>query len=793
MLRLLLDGNEMDLYEDVSVNLTLQFSDVQNVNSPTGSFSQTFRIPATANNLDYLGAIDDTTAVDIVNVKQRIPAEILSDTIPILSGFCQVKAVYLQKERYADIELVFFGGAIDLKTALSGKMLTDIDLSAYDHLLNLTNVQQSWGSSGIAPEIRYGLIDKGFNWSSENPPWTDADGLWQGELTPFIQIKTVFDAIMADAGFTYDSDFFDTTGTGAFSEMYMPCLNGTASLSTDGQEDETCAMGKDGDRVGTYPLGPLHLKDDILNATDPSDNWTQSTPPTPTHFFTAPYTGHYKIRFKAKWSMAAGSAHFMKMYLYKNGSSVATLVDTTSSGGTAFAFPVTNRNYDMEWDDEEWNAGIVYGGLNTPYVYGQGFLLESGDTISIYRETNGTSTTIWGGGTNTPEVGKWHTTSLEVYEVGSPLSGQTITMSENLPDLSQLDFIVGLQRMFNLVFVPDKNKPNHLLIEPFTDYTSAGTTKDWTDKVDYSKDLTIRPTTDLQKQEYLWTYSEGKDFLSTSIQSALGRVYGRYRITEPDNDFAKGTQSIKPSFGQFLTTLIPGSTKAIHRSLMPDGTIVQDPLPMVAYWHGLSEQFGTWYLRDDSGTTGSGSAYFPSFSNYSTDFADITDKDLNYGMEPPFFPVTTNPVNTLYISHWAQYVAELYSDEARIMTCTMRLSKQELADFEFSDNIYLKDSYWRVLKINYDTNVEGTARVELIKILSDVNICEDTPTAWDERLNFIRFNSSTSGSPDFGSKNCCEFYGFKWMANTKAVAGVTPTFLCRPLLQTTPNTSDETS
>jgi hypothetical protein len=47
MLRLLLDGNEMDLYEDVSVNLTLQFSDVQNVNSPAGSFSQTFRIPAT--------------------------------------------------------------------------------------------------------------------------------------------------------------------------------------------------------------------------------------------------------------------------------------------------------------------------------------------------------------------------------------------------------------------------------------------------------------------------------------------------------------------------------------------------------------------------------------------------------------------------------------------------------------------------------------------------------------------------------------------------------------------------
>ena len=129
------------------------------------------------------------------------------------------------------------------------------------------------------------------------------------------------------------------------------------------------------------------------------------------------------------------------------------------------------------------------------------------------------------------------------------------------------------------------------------------------------------------------------------------------------------------------------------------------------------------------GVTTASSAYFPSFSNYSTDYVDIGDKDLNFGMEQSFIPVDLAPWRTLYFTYWAQYVKELYSEEARIMKCTMRLSKGDLAAFEFSDRIYIRDSYWRVLKLSYDANVEGVCQVELIKELSDVTICADTPTS----------------------------------------------------------------
>ena len=210
---------------------------------------------------------------------------------------------------------------------------------------------------------------------------------------------------------------------------------------------------------------------------------------------------------------------------------------------------------------------------------------------------------------------------------------------------------------------------------------------------------------------------------------------------------------------------------------------------MIAYWTGLTDRFGDWYLEDDLSSPGTVTyTTMPIFSNFESSFPTISDKDLNFGMEQPFVPIEVNPANTLYFEYWAQYVAELYSNEARIMTCTMRLSKQELADFEFSDNIYLKDSYWRVLKINYDSNVEGTARVELIKILSDIEICADIPTGWDDRFQYVLFNGSTPASPDIGSQACCEKYGYQWV-NVGIIVGAPSTTLCQPRPTTLPPTT----
>ena len=737
MLRLILDGTEVDLYENESVNLTLQFADVQNINSSTGSFSQTFRLPATDNNLDFFGPIDKASGVGVKNPKERIPAELVSGTTPILRGFCQIKAIYLQKEKYADIEVVFFAGAVDLRSQLAGKMLTDLNLSSYDHTLTKSNIEASWLGLFIGPDIRYGLIDKGFNWSfPDSPPWNEDDALEQGELTPFIQVKVIFDAIMDAAGFTYDSDFFDTTGAGNFDRLYMPVYNGSVSPLSDDDQQATVRVALDADYTsGT--LATLDLSDQATGAVDDDDNWNETL-----HRFVAPYTGLFSVTVVYSYSHAAvgGSCN---IYIYKDGTE---LVEVPTPNHIAY-----NATYNID------------------------VVLESGDYLELKGQISAPTGTpkIFGNDT----VGEGVRT--EMYITSSPpYSGQDIDMAANMPEMSQIDFVLGLQRMFNLVLVPDQHKPDHLIIEPFNDYTSTGTAKDWTNKVDFSKDVTLTPTTDLQRQQYRWTYKAGGDFISDQIQKSLERVYGAYRVLDAENDFATGDQRVETPFGQYMTSLIPGSQFPIHRSLKANGSKVDKPLPMVAYWHGTSTNYGEWYLYDDSHVVDGPITYFPSFSNLSTDFASVDDKDLNFGMEAPFFPIEANPANTLYFEYWAQYVTELYSEEARLLKCTIRLTRQDLNDFEFSDRIFIRDSYYRVLKLSYDANVEGVCSVELIKELSDIEVCADVPTGFDDRNNVITFNNSGT---DYGSRTCCELYGYEWVQYVDGGVGYQR---CKPRQQT---------
>ena len=778
MLRLTLEGHEIDLYEDVSVNLTLQFTDLQNVNSPAGSFSQTFRVPATDNNLDYFGPINETTSVGVSNVKQRIPAQLLRDSLPLISGFCQIKSIYLQKEKYADIELVFFGGAVDLKSAVGDGMLSDLDLSSLNHELNQTNLENSWtASTGIAPYIRYGLVDRGFNWSQEgddagNPPWRSDRGIYQNQFTPFVSLYSLMDAVMSAAGFTWESDFLvDPASASATQDMYMPCVNGNTYPEAEEQASANCVAINSTqvtENSGNTQTGTLELDDTISDAWDAGGNFNATT-----HRYTAPRTARYSLRVKL-CVIGYDSTHTtrIRVYLYKNGSELDKVYD--------LQLPTSSNQYTQ-------TATFTYSGYgNGPVGYNRdGIDLVSGDYLELRYEVDNYGIIRANGSLFS------NTTVFFVDDASPATSGFDVDIAASLPELKQIDFLVGLQKMFNLIFVPDKNKPNHLIIEPFQDYVATGTQYDWTSKVDYSKDVTIKPTTDLQKKETLWTYKKGGDFISDAVQKSLDRVYGEYKITEPSNDFAKGNQKIETTFGQYMMSVIPGMDIPIHRSVQADGQAVKKPLPMVAYWTGLSSVYGDWYLEKDISVGGTATMTdLPIFSNYSARTAGIASKDLNYGAERPFIPIEVNSPNTLYFEYWAQYATELYATEARIMNCTMRLDSVDLAGFEFSDKIFIKDEYWRVMKIEYDANVEGLCKVELIKILSDVAICADIPTGYDRANQYVLFNSSTSGSPDFGSQTCCERYGYEWVTIPigGSPGGTSPMSLCRARLITNPPT-----
>ena len=167
-----------DYFEAEPINYNLRFSDVQNIQAPSGSFTQTMSLPFTNSLQVRLGFIDKPgyIAKDEDNLddrttifKKKYPAALGTNGTPVILGYIQIKGVVTTGPR-KEVEVVFFSDGINMTKAIGDKMLSDLNLSDYEHELNLTNVQNSWSGQLYSGDVIYGLIDKGFNWSLPDNP-----------------------------------------------------------------------------------------------------------------------------------------------------------------------------------------------------------------------------------------------------------------------------------------------------------------------------------------------------------------------------------------------------------------------------------------------------------------------------------------------------------------------------------------------------------------------------------------------------------------------------------------------
>lgn len=726
MLRLTLNGTDIELYENEPVNLSYQFSDIQEINASRSNYSQTFRVPLTKKNQDYFGPVNEFGLITTWDPKVKVEAELSYNTIPLIRGFAQVKGVYVQKGKYADVELVVFGETANLSRDIGDGMLSDLDLSAYNHTLNATNLSASWSGTLLSGAVRYGIPDKGQNWTSANI-WTSSDPLEHGDFTPYFRVSKLVEEILDGAGYTMDSAFFTRE-----SGLYFSLFNGNRSvIGTQRPQTETMLVGLNSDLTGLS----AHTSFASITA------WRESSPfyDTGSNFndtgtggstYTVPFRAFYTFRINI-YGRADHDNDLVQLRLANN--------------GTTEIWEFFN-DYSILLNDKI----LTY--ISEP------ILLNTGDQITVQYKlgSSGHTLALDGDGTISPESTWW-----EVLNISDPISGQTVNCSANMPEMKQIDFLSGIQKMFNLVFIPDRNNEKKLYIEPFGEYIASGTKKDWTNKIDLSKDVTITPTTDIQARRYDWTHSNGKDLVNDLVFKNASRVFGRYRVDDPENDFASGTKEIKTPFAPHVISYIPGTAYATHRMLVDtsesDKTI-KDPLPRIAYWNGLES--GTIYFQNDGNTASTSSTSYPVLSTFSDYYASVTDSDLSFGVERPFHIIEANPLNTLYYEYWRPWVNELYSSDARKLTGFFRLTRTDLATFEFSDKIYLKDTYWRILSIQYDATSEGLTKVEMLKVLGDIRDCSYIPNGIDKangQISFLNPSGTTVYTP---TQECCERYGY---------------------------------
>jgi len=723
MLRLTIAGNEIELYENEPVNLSYQFSDLQEINASRSNFSQTFRVPLTKKNQDYFGAVNELGIIPTWNPKTKVKAELSYNTIPIMRGFAQVKNVYIQKGKYADVELVVFGETADLSRDVGDGMLTDVDLSAFNHTLTATNIALSWAGGLSSANIRYGIVDKWRNWTSETI-WSTTNLLEHGDFTPYFRASKLFETILTEAGYTYDSTFFGSN----LDDLYLLLNRGNRS---------PIPVEADQPAANVFEIGLSANVTKSSNSFESITNFVETAPffdaggNVASGAFVPPYRAYYTFVVYVK-GVISHLNEGITMRLASGASTfLATIIDNVQGG--------------------EFNS-------ETYAITTEPILLDASDSVTLQYALTNSGHTVTFTGTNALGAGG---TGFAVTEITDPLSGQTVDIAGNMPEMKKIDFISGLQKMFNLVFIPDRNNGKHLYIEPLGDYLASGDKIDWTNKIDLSKDIQVEPTTDLQARTYEWTHSNGKDLVNDLVQKNASRTYGRYRVNDPENDFASGEKKIQTAFAPHVVSYIPGTDYAIHRMLadtVNEDKTIKDPLPRLAFWNGGESGVVNYY--NDANTAGLSTTLYPMLSQFSASYPSVGNEDLSFGAERPFHRVQANPVNTLYYKYWMPWVNELYSSDARIVTAHFRLTASEIATFKFSDKIFIKDTYFRILSIsNYDPTTENVVQVRLVKILGAIRDCSFIPVSSDKNGQ-ISFSTASGTIITSTSRVCCERYGY---------------------------------
>jgi hypothetical protein len=290
------------------------------------------------------------------------------------------------------------------------------------------------------------------------------------------------------------------------------------------------------------------------------------------------------------------------------------------------------------------------------------------------------------------------------------------------------------------------------------EYIASGNTLDWTNKLDLSKDITYYPTTDLQKAKFTFTYAEDGDYFN-SVYKDNGRIYGRYEITENDfeviNEFATGEEKIELAFASTPSAPVENTDVVVPRFINAEGQFVQ-PKPRILYY------FADFFVSIWNEATNSvQQTAVKCLNNYSTMNANVGDKDLNFAPEIPPHTIIANPYENLYNRWWRNYYRELYDGQARILEGMFALTLNDIFTFQWSDKIWIVDSWWRVLDIEgYVVGEQDVTKVKLIRLLDIDNDCDLIPIS--SNLNQTINWETPNGDPATITEDCCRRFGYYW-------------------------------
>ena len=707
--RLVCGGYSVDLPTDFGIQINKSIADIREPESRSSDWTKTFTLPGTKTNnklfthlFDLNLSIRNTSATNFspdFNPNLKADAYLTVDEVTQIEGFIRLLSIKVNDLNQIEYECSMHGELADLFAKISDAKLADLDFTEYNHILNATNVFNSWdtsivknGSSGYVNFSGGAPIGEGYVYGWVDPgTYANYSRFDLNDVTPYVYAKTVVDKIFSGAGYTYSSgSFFNTS---QFKRLVVPCPSRMPFLSeTQVQQRQFEAKSSSGQTINfPYNTTTITFPTEI---TDPSNQYNPSTSK-----FTNAYSGQrYDFAFYCNAEYPYDPSGYIQYDftwgLYVNGirTKIAYTEDyTTNTAGTTLIIDKT--------------------------FYFSNVKLNANDIVEIRLEEVNQLDTLSGGYSlgSDPYVQKANSKFYNVVIDGVYGIGETLDFSGffNGAETKQREFMKWIFTMFNL-YIEATEIDKNLVVLPREDFLT-NTVRDWTEKRDLSQPLDITPMGELEAAKYLFTYKEGDDDGNKFYKEDYARIYGDRQILV-QNDFVKDEKKIEIGF---VPTLICKPANELDKYLPEIQTASESTksgnIRILQY---KVKSCASYYVYEGKRSITSIPPFttqtkYPFMGHLDDPLASTTD--INFGLPRYIGLQSGTPVtnNNLYNAYWRKYINEITDKDSKIVKGSFYLTPADMEKLSFRDLYFFDGNYFRLNKIeDYDP------------INPSVNICE---------------------------------------------------------------------
>lgn len=663
---LYIESNRLDITAEISTLLNFAIDDIKDFSARSTTWSRTIVLPGTSNNNKLFGHIfqvgqSNTYNNSLPNVGYNFNASksaaciLFQDQIQTFKGVLRLLQININNgfQGSCEYEVSIFGNLVGLNSALSGKLLENLDFSAYDHVYNDANIVSSWDNPG-GSGVYYPLIDYG-TYSPDKHDWDIRT------FRPALYVREYIDKMFAESGYRYQSDLFDSA---SFQKLIIP--HNLKQLTAFTSQVFSAQMGAPLDYIGGLEFIPFTI--------------TTGGGFTTTDNITFKFAVSVTTVLKLSWEFngtAAVNGISSTIYIIKNG---------------------------IEYYAEGKTVGTSWQIKNELTIS-----LDPNDTISFALSFD-TDVTVSNGKWEAVS-----NSSVPVpISVGDAIKMNDI-LPKNIRQIDFFVSIVKLFNLYVYEDKFDENLIHITPYIDFYSPNTANA-NDWTHKLNRNKVVKVKPMSELNAKVYKFRLKQDNDYYNELYRKRYNEGYGD-RIYDSEFEFTQQVKEFEIVFSATPMVGYLGKDKVYSTIFKQSNSIEETVDSNIRLLQTKKITGAVSWSIKDGATVLTSLTRYGYAGHFDDPDIPTTDINFGSTRELFFVLSDGNLSNNQFNVYWSTYMREITDKDSKLVIGNFYLTAKDILNLDFSKYIYLDGIAFRLNAIrDYNATTPNDCVVELFKI-----------------------------------------------------------------------------